>query len=312
MHNTLIPPEFMPDRFLSSIGEQGDALARIGLISDTHMPERWPQLPQAVFDVLNGVDLILHAGDVGELWVLDQLSQIAPVVAVHGNDETEEAQEELPLQQVLSIAGQRILLWHNHFPDRVDEFWSRTDPLEPKMQRLANRSKRAGAKIVVFGHWHIPLVYEQEGITMVNPGAIASGNEVMRQTRQTVALLFLTQNATCEIVHVDLAQPERPFAPQIDLAAGFQRAAEQFSEMLISPELEAYLPMLRKLFYEELPRSVRGPIRAAIMRAAEPCWAGEKDLLTPDDWWREIEQAIGIPPEVKERLKREFARVGLT
>lgn len=104
--------------------------------------------------------------------MLDQ--QIAPVVAVHGNDETEEAQEELPLQQVLSIAGQRILLWHRHFPDRVNELWSRTDLLVPKMQRLANRSKRAGAQIVVFGHWHIPLVYERDGIMMVNPGAIAS------------------------------------------------------------------------------------------------------------------------------------------
>jgi putative phosphoesterase len=62
--------------------------ARIGIISDTHMPERCAALPPALFETLRGVDLLLHAGDVGELWVLDRLSALAPVVAVHGNDET--------------------------------------------------------------------------------------------------------------------------------------------------------------------------------------------------------------------------------
>ena len=65
-------------------------MMRIGLISDTHMPERWPRLPSCIFSLFDGVDLILHAGDVGELWVLDELSLIAPVIAVHGNDDTEQ------------------------------------------------------------------------------------------------------------------------------------------------------------------------------------------------------------------------------
>ena len=50
-------------------------------------------LPASLLDIFAGVDLILHAGDIGELWVLDELSHIAPVVAVHGNDETAEATE---------------------------------------------------------------------------------------------------------------------------------------------------------------------------------------------------------------------------
>lgn len=62
--------------------------AVVGLLSDTHYPERLAHLPPALFDVLAGVDLLLHAGDVGELAALSQLSQIAPVVAVHGNDDT--------------------------------------------------------------------------------------------------------------------------------------------------------------------------------------------------------------------------------
>ena len=53
-------------------------VARVGLISDTHMPERCAAFPTSTVDVLRGVDLLLHAGDLGELWVLDRLSAIAP------------------------------------------------------------------------------------------------------------------------------------------------------------------------------------------------------------------------------------------
>src|SRR5215468_1784844 len=82
-------------------------VACIGLISDTHMPQRCAALPRTLADVFAGVDLILHAGDLGELWVLDLLSQFAPLVAVHGNDETADAQRELPYQQVITVGGQR-------------------------------------------------------------------------------------------------------------------------------------------------------------------------------------------------------------
>ena len=73
----------------------------------------------AVFAVLRGVDVVLHAGDVGELWALDRLSAIAPVIAVHGNDETADAQQELPYQQLVVAGGARILLTHAHYPDHA-------------------------------------------------------------------------------------------------------------------------------------------------------------------------------------------------
>ena len=62
-----------------------------GVLSDTHLPKRLRRVPDAVFRVLQGVDLVLHAGDVNDLSVLDSLSQIAPVIAVHGNDESPES-----------------------------------------------------------------------------------------------------------------------------------------------------------------------------------------------------------------------------
>jgi hypothetical protein len=114
---TLLPAELPVDR----------VAARFGLISDTHMPERCPALPPALSDVFRGVDLILHAGDLGDLSVLDRLGEIAPVVAVHGNDDSAEAQRELPYQQVIAAAGQRIFLCHTHHPDPADEeAWRRS------------------------------------------------------------------------------------------------------------------------------------------------------------------------------------------
>src|SRR6476619_1424040 len=155
------------------------------------MPERCPALPAALDDALRGVDLLLHAGDVGELWVLDQLSEIAPVIAVHGNDDTDDAKRELPFQQIITVAGQRILLWHSHFPDLTEEMeFRKDDDLYRSIQRSVDQAKRAGAKIVVFGHWHIPLVYRINDVLIVNPGALASGNEFTRMIVNTVALLF--------------------------------------------------------------------------------------------------------------------------
>src|SRR3954453_12462403 len=60
---------------------------RIGLISDTHIPEARPELWPQVFDVFAGVDAILHGGDIHELFVLDQLSELAPLWSARGNGE---------------------------------------------------------------------------------------------------------------------------------------------------------------------------------------------------------------------------------
>ncbi len=145
-------------------------IARVGLISDTHMPQRCAVLPESVFDVLQNVDLILHAGDVGELWALDRLSTIAPVIAVHGNDDTEEAQRELLYQQLISIAGQRVLLWHSHYRDPAVERASRGRSWAQILQRLAERGQRAGAEIVVFGHAHVPLTHRRGDTGRWPPG----------------------------------------------------------------------------------------------------------------------------------------------
>ena len=73
-----------------------EAAKIIGLISDTHVPKRAFCIPKRVFDVFANVDFVIHAGDLVELAVIDELEQAAPVLAVHGNMDSFEVSNALP------------------------------------------------------------------------------------------------------------------------------------------------------------------------------------------------------------------------
>src|SRR5262245_28721919 len=122
----------------------------IGLISDTHGLVR----PE-VFGALAGVDLLLHAGDVGGRSVLDELSAIAPIRAVFGN--TDLAGEPGLDERIEMIVGSRTIhVSHGH------ELGSPTP---------AKLLARYSADILVFGHTHKPLVERAGARLVVNPGA---------------------------------------------------------------------------------------------------------------------------------------------
>ena len=122
----------------------------IGLISDTHGLVR-PGVHQA----LEGVELILHAGDVGGSAILDELRLIAPVRAVFGNTDPP-GDPELAEEIVVEIGGLRVHVSHGH------------EVGSPTPARLA---ARYDADVVVYGHTHRPLVTPLEGRLFVNPGA---------------------------------------------------------------------------------------------------------------------------------------------
>lgn len=288
------------DRYLPANIVRGNLVAVVGLISDTHMPLRRRALPENLADVLGGVDFLLHAGDVGELWVLDQLSAIAPVFAVHGNDDTDDAQRELPFQQLITIAGQRILLWHSHFPNWEEEMAFREDDdLYRSLQRSVDQGKRAGANVVVFGHWHIPLVKYMDGVLIINPGALASGNEFTRMLRNAVALLFVENSGTCHVAHVDLAAPDAAYIPQIDWDDGFIVAMNQFATSIIAPDLVPAIRFLRaKLSKQELQM-----IRPLIAEIAHPIWENEGGELTPAAVEDALLNTSALPPELHARVQ---------
>ena len=119
----------------------------IGLISDTHGLLR-PEAKQA----LAGVDLIIHAGDIGTREVLDALTTLAPVHAVRGNNDRGEWARSIPATQALELEGTSIYVLHD-----VSEL-----DLDPA---------GAGFAAVVAGHSHRPGVHHRESVLYVNPGS---------------------------------------------------------------------------------------------------------------------------------------------
>jgi uncharacterized protein len=153
---------------------------RVGLISDTHGLLR----PQALL-ALDGVDLILHAGDVGGLSIVRELEAFAPVHAVHGN--TDDPALGLPAQVSLTLEGLRVTVTHGH------ELGS------PAPMTLASRY---GADVIVFGHTHKPLVERVMHSLVVNPGAAGPRRF---NVRPSIGLLHIELGrATAEILTLDV------------------------------------------------------------------------------------------------------------
>ena len=153
---------------------------RIGLISDTHGLVR-----PAVHEALNGVELILHAGDVGGSEILDELRVIAPVRAVYGNTDPP-GHPELSESIHLEIGGLRIHVSHG------DEVGS------PTPERLA---ARYDTDVVVYGHSHKQLVTRLNGQLFVNPGAAGP-----RRFKLPASVGIMTiADGTAEVRIVDIA-----------------------------------------------------------------------------------------------------------
>ncbi len=131
---------------------------RIGILSDTH-----GLLRPEVFQALEGVDHILHAGDVGDPDLLLALEALAPVTAVHGNTDGWEIRDRIPDSAEVALGGLRFVVVHGHLPGHG------TTP-----ERLAAAFPDADA--VVFGHTHRPFLEEVPGERagprwFLNPGS---------------------------------------------------------------------------------------------------------------------------------------------
>jgi len=229
---------------------------------------------------------------------------------VHGNDERfEEAQRALPYQQLVVAAGQRIVLTHGHYPDAAEEMESRKeDAWGPKLDRRAAFGHRAGAKIVVYGHSHVPTDVEHQGVRLINPGALASGNFQMRQHRKTVALLYLKRDSGSRVVHVDLAEPDRPAHIAIDWDAGFRAAMVQFQEPILDEAARGAYERLREAARASGGAVLEG-VREAVRLACMRCWRGEQDVLSTEELASAIQSAPALTQEDRASLLKALARV---
>jgi len=161
----------------------------IGVISDTHIPLRARQLPAGLFKALDGVDLLLHAGDLVEESVLEELSSLAPVEAVAGNMDPFPLASRLGRKKVLDLSGYRIGLIHGDLGgDR-----------QKTPQRAYEAFINDHVDCVVFGHTHQPYCREEGGVLLFNPG---SPTDRRREPRHSCGLLTLSDKLTAEIIYL--------------------------------------------------------------------------------------------------------------
>ncbi|GAB3666816.1 metallophosphoesterase [Nocardioides korecus] len=148
---------------------------RVVVLSDTHAPRFWKGCPVAVARLLQGADLVLHAGDVCRRETLEELEGFAPVQAVLGNnDGPDVAAWGAPEVLELDLAGVPVAVLHD------------SGPASGRGRRLRRRFPRAD--LVVFGHSHIPWDEVTEGQRAFNPG---SPTDKRRQPHGTVGELVV-------------------------------------------------------------------------------------------------------------------------
>jgi uncharacterized protein len=171
----------MPEAATLSIALPQGRSARIGLISDTH-----GLLRREALVALEGVDAIIHAGDVGQAAILDTLRQAAPLLAVRGNIDSG-LLAKLPERAVLCVGTLSILVLHD-------------------LAQLLEDPAAAGYRVVVSGHSHQPAITARDDVLYINPGSAGP-----RRFRLPVSVALLSYDG------------ERPSAQLLPLAVAPSR-----------------------------------------------------------------------------------------
>lgn len=159
----------------------------VAVISDTHLPSRSRGLSTKVWQSISGADHILHAGDVCTPSILDELAEVAPVHAVMGNcDPPEVARWGATDTLSIELDGVAISMVHDSGP---------TDGRRERMRKWF-----PDARVVVFGHSHMPVASDSDGLLLLNPG---SPTDRRRAPTFTIALLELNNGQpTATLVEV--------------------------------------------------------------------------------------------------------------
>jgi uncharacterized protein len=152
---------------------------RVAIVSDTHGLLR----PEAKL-FAGASDYIIHGGDVGSQAILEQLSALAPLIAVKGNNDRQAWAAHLPETEMIRVGG--VFVYVIHDVAQLD--------LDPHA---------AGVQIIVSGHSHQPLIERRDGVLYINPGScgpkrftlpISMGEMIVEGTKVRVRTLELTEN----------------------------------------------------------------------------------------------------------------------
>lgn len=160
---------------------------KIGVVSDTHLYNKNARLPQALWQGLLDVDLILHAGDWISLHVAEELEAIAPLDGVAGNNDGFDIVDRFGKQKLLQVGGLTVGIIHGDGYGRSTE------------QRAWEAFFAQSPDIIIFGHSHVPYK-EQRGKTLLfNPG---SPTDKRRQPRYSYGIIDIAPDHTFEATHI--------------------------------------------------------------------------------------------------------------
>jgi putative phosphoesterase len=155
-------------------------MTRIGVVADTHSPEFLDRVPARLFEVLRGVDLICHAGDISGESTLAELRQLAPVEAVRGDHDR--SLSALPRSRELMVDGKCIVIVHGDRSHWLEEpntlMWTLSLGYFKPHRGLprALRRRFPDADAIVFGHTHRPHAEIIGGALLFNPGGVHQWN----------------------------------------------------------------------------------------------------------------------------------------
>jgi hypothetical protein len=164
-----------------------EATKVIGLISDTHVPKRAITIPSKVFEFFKNVDFIIHAGDLVDMSVIDDLEEIAPVLAVHGNMDSLDVKNMLPELNLLKVFGWKIGVMHD--PD-----------ISSGPENMEKIAREKCFNVFVYGHTHSAKIKWEDKRLFINPGSptdpAALGIErsvaILKITKETITPQIMT------------------------------------------------------------------------------------------------------------------------
>lgn len=133
---------------------------RIGVIADTHIPDRAKDIPKQVLDDFKDVDMVIHGGDLIDLSVLKKIKTVCTnIKAVYGNMDHYEVRENLPEKEIFKIENYRVGVMHGYgAPSNLIEL----------LERLF---KNDNVNLIIFGHSHTALCEKKNNILYFNPGS---------------------------------------------------------------------------------------------------------------------------------------------
>jgi uncharacterized protein len=147
---------------------------RIIILSDTHMPRMAKAIPKPLAEELQKADYILHIGDWQTLEVYETLKKYAPIEGVAGNVDAPDVVEKFGYKKIVELDGVRIGMTHGHGKGTTTE----------KRAQLAFAEEKVD--IILFGHSHIPVKKEINGVIFFNPG---SATDKRRQSHFSFGIL---------------------------------------------------------------------------------------------------------------------------